>query len=161
MADYVQDHTMTRKKSYPEQHRTIGALLRTPYQHLAREVYDELGRCGHSEVRQAHSVVFRYILPEGSRITDLAEQAGMTKQSMASLVEHLRKHGYLRIDPDPADGRAKRVVLTERGRAVQQEAMRLSRKVEQRWAAFLGAEDMGSLRALLERLYDYLEESPE
>lgn len=153
----MQDHTMARNRTYPEQHRTIGALLRTPYRHLAREVYDELGRSGYSEVRQAHSVVFRHILPEGSRITELAERAGITKQSMASLVEHLQKHGYLRIKPDPNDGRAKRVVLTERGKAVQREAMRLSRKVERRWAASIGEEDMTNLRSLLERLYQHLE----
>lgn len=153
----MQDRSMTKEKTYPEQHRTIGALLRIPFQHLAKEVYDELSRAGHSEVRQSHSVVFRYVLPEGARITELAERAGITKQSMASLVEHLERHGYLRIEPDPTDGRAKRVVLTRRGEAVQREAMRLSHEVEQRWAALLGKKEMATLRALLERLYDHLE----
>lgn len=148
---------MTQYKTYPERRRTIGALLRTPFQHLAEEVYDELGRAGHGEIRRAHSVVFRYILPEGSRITELAERAGITKQSMAALVEHLHRHGYVRIEPDPDDGRAKRVVLTPRGEEVQQEAERLSRKVEQRWAGMLGESEMATLRSLLDRLYQHLE----
>lgn len=153
----MQYASMARKKAYPEQHRSIGALLRIPYQHLAREVYDELERTGFSEVRASHSVVFRYILPEGSRVTELAERAGMTKQSMASLVDHLEKNGYVRIQPDPVDGRAKRVILTRRGEKVQKEALRLSRKVEQHWARLVGKTQMTTLRSLLEQLYDQLE----
>lgn len=149
---------MTKKPAYPEQHRTIGALLRIPYQHLAAEVYGALAEGGHREVRPAHSAVFRHILPGGSRITELAERAGITKQSMASLVEHLARHGYLRIEPDPEDGRAKRVVLTRRGEQVQQEARRLSGEVEKRWASVLGEAEMHRLRTLLEQLYAHLQE---
>lgn len=149
---------MAIDKTYPERQRTIGALLRTPFQHLASEVYDKLSQAGHDEIRQAHSVIFRYILPEGSRITELAEKAGITKQSMAALVEHLHTHGYVRIEPDPNDGRAKLVVLTARGEAVQREAERLSREVERRWAAALGESEMATLRSLLDRLYEHLEE---
>lgn len=149
---------MAIDKTYPERRRTIGALLRTPFQYLASEVYDKLSQAGHDEIRQTHSVVFRYILPEGSRITELAEKAGITKQSMAALVEHLLTHGYVRIEPDPNDGRAKRVLLTARGEAVQREAERLSREVELRWAAALGESEMATLRSLLDRLYKHLEE---
>lgn len=148
---------MTTEKSYPEQHRSIGALLRIPFQHLAQEVYGELTRAGHGEVRASHSVVFRYVLPEGSRITELAERAGITKQSMASLVAHLETQGYVRLEPDPVDGRAKRVVLTQRGEQVQREALRLSREVEMHWAALIGEKEMSRLRELLEKLYERLE----
>lgn len=149
---------MAKEKNYAEERRTIGALLRTPYRHLADEVYDGLNESGYEEVRQSHSAVFRHILPQGSRITELAELAGMTKQSMASLVAHLQRYDYLRTEPDPDDGRAKRVVLTERGEAVQRRAERLSRAVEQRWAEALGKEEMATLRRLLEQLYGKLEE---
>lgn len=148
---------MRREKTFTEQQRTIGALLRVPYQHLSQEVYEELTRSGYGEVRQAHSVIFRHILPSGSRITELAESAGITKQSMATLVEHLQHHGYLTVQADPRDGRAKRVMLTKRGKEVQREAMRLSQKVEQQWASLLGKEKMEMLRMLLDELYQHLE----
>ena len=147
---------MKQKKTYPERQRTIGALLRTPYQHLAQEVYEQLAHKGYPEIRQSHSTVFRYILPKGSRITEMAELAGMTKQSMASLVDHLQKHGYVQIQPDPEDGRAKQVILTDRGKAVQKEAMRLSKEVEKRWATILGKDEMAYLRQLLDTLYEHL-----
>ncbi len=148
---------MSKEKSYPEQHRSIGALLRIPFQYLAQEVYGQLARSGHGEVRASHSVVFRYILPEGSRITELAERAGITKQSMAALVAHLEIHGYVRVEADPIDGRAKRVVLTKQGELVQREALRLSREVEKQWARLIGEKEMIRLRQLLEKLYDKLE----
>ncbi len=155
----MQDSTMKREKSYPEQQRTIGALLRIPFQKLADTVYDELAEISHNEIRPAHSVVFRYILDKGSRITELAEQAGMTKQSMAALVDHLHHYGYVQIQPDPNDGRAKQVVLTQRGKKIQQQAMALSQQMEQQWAELIGKEEMATLRHLLEKLYDQLEES--
>ena len=52
------------------------------------------------------------------RSPTLAERAQMTKQSMGELVRHLEAHGYVERMPDPADGRAKLVRATDRGREV-------------------------------------------
>lgn len=147
---------MSKNKSFPEQHLSLGALLRIPYQHLNREVYERLATNGHPEVRPAHSVVFRNILAGGSRITDMAEYAGMTKQSMAALVDYLARHNYVALTPDPTDGRAKLVVLTDRGREVQQMALDFSREVESRWAAAIGEEGMKDVRAGLQELLEHL-----
>uniref|UniRef100_UPI002458087B MarR family winged helix-turn-helix transcriptional regulator n=1 Tax=Nocardia farcinica TaxID=37329 RepID=UPI002458087B len=54
-------------------------------------------------LRPAHFAVFRYLDPEGSRITALAEAAGMTQQSMGELVTHLAACGYVERRVDPAD----------------------------------------------------------
>lgn len=142
----------------PEIERTIGALLRVPWQVLAERVYSALAAGGYPEIRPAHGVVFRYIHADGSRIVELAERAGMTKQSMAVLVDYLAAHGHVRVEPDPSDGRAKRVRLTRRGKEVQRTALKLSRQVEAEWAALIGEREMASLRRLLERLYDCLQE---
>ena len=97
-----------------EAERTWGALLRRPYQFLSARVYDELAATSFPDIRPAHSAVFRHIAPGGSRITELAERAQMTKQSMGSLVEFLLEREYVQIAPDPSDGRAKIVCLTAR-----------------------------------------------
>ena len=80
---------MAAQKNLTEEVGTLGALLRLPYQALARRLYREIAENGFPDVRPAHGSVFRHILPEGSRVTDLAERAGMTKQSMSYLVEYL------------------------------------------------------------------------
>lgn len=153
----MQYRQMSKNKAFPEYHRTMGALLRIPYQQLNQTVYSQLDCAGFKEIRPAHSVVFRHITPEGLRITELAELAGITKQSMASLVDYLEKYRYVKIEPDPADGRAKRVRLTKRGEAVQKEAMRLSHEVEQYWAGLVGKKEFATLRGLLEKLYDSID----
>lgn len=146
------------ESTFPEAERTIGALLRAPWQVLAERVYTALAERGYHDIRPSHGVIFRYIGSDGSRIVELAERAGMTKQSMAVLVEYLAEHGYLKIAPDPRDGRAKLVRLTKKGNEVQRAAQNLSRQVEAEWAKRIGAEEMATLRSLLERLYDQLKE---
>jgi len=144
---------MTSESTFPENERTIGALLRTPWQVLADRVYGALAEAGYPDIRPAHGVVFRYIRPDGSRVVELAEQAGITKQSMAGLVDYLVSNGYASVEPDPSDGRAKLVRLTQKGKSVQRAALKLSRKVEAEWAMLIGEREMTSLRVLLERLY--------
>lgn len=128
---------------------SLGASLRRPYRLLQERVYAELAASGFPEIRPAHSAVFRHILPEGSRLTVLAEQAGMTKQSMAYLVEHLVEHGHVTIGPDPDDGRARRVRLTNRGERFVQAALSASQRVEELLSAELGAKAMRELRRIL------------
>ena len=135
-----------------ERRRTLGALLRLPYEALARQVYGGLAARGFADIRIAHSSVFRYIDADGSRLTELAERAGMAKQSMAYLVESLSAGGYLTSVPDPRDGRAKLVRLTPRGHAVWETLIALSAEAEAALAARLGAEKLRRLRALLEEL---------
>ena len=131
--------------------KTLGALLRLPYEQLAAWLYGRLGE-EFPGVRLTHSAVLRHIAPGGSRVVELAAAAGMTKQSMAYLVEQLHELGYLLIEADPDDGRAKRVRLTERGEALYARALQLSAQAEAQLAQVLGAEDAGELRRILERL---------
>ncbi|MFK2904429.1 winged helix-turn-helix transcriptional regulator [Dyella ginsengisoli] len=149
------------KTSYPDQQRTLGSLLRLPYQELQDAVYGALASHGFADLRTAHSAVFRHLDPDGTRLTTLAERAGMTKQSMAYLVDALTESGYLTTAPDPHDGRAKRVLLTRRGDKAMAALIALSAQFEQRLAERLGTTKMTRLRALLEEVAQVLEsESP-
>lgn len=142
-----------------ERERTLGLLLRRPYQILAERVYGELARRGYADVRLAHGAVFRSIVPEGSRITEMAERAQMTKQSMGALVEYLRERGYVELQPDPSDGRAKLVHLTARGEVLQTSAVEISREVEREVESLIGEQNHRRLRELLEKLNDGLQET--
>ncbi len=135
---------------------TLGAQLRAPYRLLQERIYEGLAR-RFPEIRPAHSAVFRHLAPEGSRLTDLAAQAGMTKQSMGYLVEHLREHGYLRTEPHPGDGRATLIRLTARGRRVVDAALALSAELEAEAGRSLGAARLAELRGLLGELRAALE----
>ncbi|WP_127091244.1 MarR family winged helix-turn-helix transcriptional regulator [Aquabacter cavernae] len=132
--------------------RTLGYLLRHAYECLSEQVYGSLAARGFADIRRAHSNVFRHIAAGGSRVSDLAERAHMTKQGMAYLVESLAGLGYLEVMPDPADGRAKLARLTVRGDAASRELVRLSREAEETFAAALPPGDMERLRGQLEGL---------
>lgn len=142
--------------SVPERERTLGSLLRLPYRALQARVYDALPAHGFDDLRAAHSAVFRHIDPAGSRITVLAESAGMTKQSMAYLVDALAQGGYLNVVPDPADGRAKLARLTARGKRAMNALIELSAQFELELAQQLGATKMKDLRGLLEDVAEVL-----
>ena len=77
---------MPLSPSVTEEAKTLGALLRAPYEATLDYIFDRVGRAGYSDVRPAHSAVLRHVARDGSRITELAERARMTKQSMAELV---------------------------------------------------------------------------
>ena len=76
----------------------------------------------------------------------------MTKQSMAQLVAHLEQHGYVERVPDPADGRAKLVRATARGRQVYAIVRELIVELDARLDERMGAAKVAQLRELLEEL---------
>ncbi|GAB4205928.1 MAG: winged helix DNA-binding protein [Tibeticola sp.] len=69
------------------------------------------------KVGAAHIHITRHLPPEGARLTELARAAGMSKQAMADLVNQCEAWGLVRREPDPLDGRARRVVFTADGLA--------------------------------------------
>ena len=67
------------------------------------------------QVGAAHIHITRHLAVGGSRLTDLAASAGMSKQAMADLVNQCEAWGLVRREADPLDKRARRVVFTDTG----------------------------------------------
>ena len=141
---------MPIRLSATEELQTLGALLRTPFEAMLDYNYAALAKAGFDDLRPAHGAVLRHMSRDGLRVTELAALARMTKQSMAELVEYLRKRGYVELMPDPADGRAKLVTLTDRGWKVHGMLVKISRAFERECARDLGEERWRQLRGLLE-----------
>ena len=70
-----------------------------------------------AQVGAAHIHITRHLDVGGSRLTDLAQRAGMTKQAMGALVNQCEAWGMVQRVPDPVDARARRVVFTATGLA--------------------------------------------
>jgi DNA-binding MarR family transcriptional regulator len=131
----------------------LARLCHAIYDRMRARVYAEAAKRGFPDLRPAHSSLLRHITPDGSRVVQLADRAGMTKQSMAYLAESLMKLGYVAIAPDPSDGRAKLVTLTDRGLNAVATLERLSTEAETAIAAQIG---MGEIAALRSGLTDVL-----
>ena len=67
------------------------------------------------QVGAAHIHITRHLSRSGSRLTELAQAAGMTKQAMSDLVAQCEAWDLVRREPDPHDARAKRIVFTSTG----------------------------------------------
>jgi DNA-binding MarR family transcriptional regulator len=127
-------------------------LLDVAFDDFSDEVYKRVEAAGIRDIRPGHGCVFGNIEPEGSRLTDLAERARMTKQSVGEMASDLERRGYVERVPDPSDGRAKIIRLTARGREVQALGRRLIDDVEREWAERYGEERVAALRDALEAI---------
>ncbi len=139
----------------PAQRLPVGQLLGN----LLRLFRVELATRGESStgvdgLRPAHLQVFGVIKAEGTRLTDLAAWADMSLSAMAELVDSLQQLGYLERRPDPSDGRAKLICLTDSGWQAIQEGRRLIAQIEADWGAALGADRFESLCRDLQSLLD-------
>jgi DNA-binding MarR family transcriptional regulator len=129
-----------------------GLLLFIPYRAMERRIFAALREAGYDDFTTAQARVFQRIAADGSRLTVLAEQAQITKQSAGFLVDGLEKAGYVERVPDPADARARLVVVAPRGATLVARSAEVVAQIEAEWEAHLGARGWHDLRRHLGRL---------
>ncbi|MBV9120886.1 MAG: winged helix-turn-helix transcriptional regulator, partial [Chloroflexi bacterium] len=113
------------------------------------ELVRRLHAAGWTDVLPAHSAVFAFLDPAGTRTTDLVARAGISKQAISQLLQQLTDRGYIEARSDPIDRRLKVICLTARGRQHLEETHAIIRDIEARWAAQIGAGAVDQLRAAL------------
>lgn len=89
---------------------------------LAARLFHEAGIAeiqanGHPGLRASHFTLAPHFELAGSRITDVAARAGISKQAVGQIVDELEALGYVERIPDPTDARARLVVFTALGRS--------------------------------------------
>ena len=136
----------------------MGLLLKLPYVALERHLSGRLHELGFGDLRPAHYAVFQVMMPQGSRLTELAERAGMTKQSMGYLVDYLEEHGYLLRVPDPQDQRAQVIRVTPRAKKLDEAVEAVLEELHADWATKLGRARFRQLRELLGELVNVVRE---
>ncbi|MEW6058854.1 MAG: MarR family transcriptional regulator [Actinomycetota bacterium] len=128
-------------------------LLLESHRSLAAELRASLEERGYPDARAAHAAIFMNIdRRSGTRLTDLARRARMSKQGMMLIVDDLEARGYVRRVPDAEDARAKIVRLTARGRRYVAEARRAMAALETRARRELGERRYEALRSSLDQL---------
>jgi DNA-binding MarR family transcriptional regulator len=107
---------------------------------------------GFDDLRPAHGFTFARLAPGGATITQLAEHLDVTRQAAAQLVDELTAKGYVERRPHPDDGRARLIMLTEKGWACTRAADAAMADTVRPWAAALGERRMLALRDDLIRI---------
>ncbi|WP_406832914.1 MarR family winged helix-turn-helix transcriptional regulator [Pedococcus sp. KACC 23699] len=129
----------------------LGVLLFIPYRAMEVRVLEAVVAAGYP-LTMAQARVFQRIASDGSRLTELAAAAEVTKQSAGFLVDQLEVNGYVERVPDPSDARARLIRLTSRGHEVVAVARPVQQQVEAEWVAHLGRERTEQLYATLAEL---------
>ncbi|MFC4057809.1 MarR family winged helix-turn-helix transcriptional regulator [Planomonospora corallina] len=132
----------------PDLGMLIGRLMRA----IQEELFERLAEQGHPDVRPRHGSVLAHLGPYGARATDLAERSGQHKQIVGTIVDELVRLGYVRREPDPADRRAKLVVLTDHGRDEVARARAILAAMERRHEQALGGAAYVDFKEMLQQV---------
>ena len=148
---------MAKSSDLSHDRQAIGQLL----VRLLREFREDLGApradAGYGDVREPHFQIFGNIRMGGIRLTELADRAQLSLAATSELVNDLADMGYLTRRPDPADGRAKLIDLTTRGRELMAHAGDRVADIEQRWSALVGRRDFTQMCQTMQRLLDEID----
>ncbi len=132
----------------------LGLLLFIPYRAIESQVFAAVQAAGFADLTIAQARVFQRIGPDGTRLTELAQAAQVTKQTAGFLVDQLEKAGYVERVPDPSDARARLIRVTSRGSEAVAVGAEVIENIEAEWTRHLGRKKMGDLRATLNALRD-------
>jgi DNA-binding MarR family transcriptional regulator len=135
-----------------ERSRYVGAMLRVVWQWVRDQMYAGVVAAGYDDLNAAHVGLWRYPGLDGLRPSQVADQAGITKQSVNDLLGHLERHGYLGRVPDSADGRARLIRLTPKGQRLQDTIYAEAGAAQLRIAEILGPRRFAQLHSSLELL---------
>ena len=134
---------------HPGDPTNLGYLMLDGSLAMTSQLLAELAAAGFDDLRPAHLHGFQHLDEQGSRITELARRAQLTKQTVVHTINDLERLGYTERIPDGRDARAKLVVPTERGQAAIHAGVRIVQDIERQWAAQLGPKKLATLRELL------------
>ncbi|WP_244246816.1 MarR family winged helix-turn-helix transcriptional regulator [Nocardioides euryhalodurans] len=132
-----------------QQQTSTGVWMFVAGRHLETRIFEHLRAGGFDDLTLAQGRIAARLGPDGTRLTDLAAAAQVTKQTAGFLVDQLERAGYVERRPDPTDARARLVVLAERGIRAQERAREMEAVVEAEWEAHLGPARMRELRRAL------------
>ena len=127
----------------------VGALLRMAWERLHTELYDVLTAEGFGDLRPAHRPLVRYPGIDGLRPSELAEELRLSRQAVNDLLRDLEHMGYVELQPDPNDGRARIIHYTDRGWRLLEASSRISGEIGERWAKEIGRRSFDGLVAAL------------
>ena len=127
----------------------IGRLLVLAFRRFEEVMVERMRFHGFTDIRQVHTSLLRYVDLEGTRLTVIAERAGMHKQAVGQLASEVEALGYVRRVADPTDGRALLVQFTTKGRAFLKALPDIHEETQEGLTRIIGAKGMAALAELL------------
>lgn len=130
----------------------LGRMLLKLERHFTRQVLQKLAADGIEDITLRHFVIIPYIDHKGIRAVDIARQVGITKQAVSKLVDELVQKDYLELKPDPTDGRAFLVSMSEKGNEFLKLTIKYTQQVESQWCNQVGEDDFKTMKSAMTTL---------
>jgi DNA-binding MarR family transcriptional regulator len=124
----------------------IAVLMFTAHRSAERRVFDAVRNAGFAGITLAQARIAARLGPDGTRLSELAEQALVSKQTATHLVDQLERAGYVERVVDPSDARARLVRMSPRGAEVIAVARAEEARIDEEWTKHLGGPRMRELR---------------
>jgi DNA-binding MarR family transcriptional regulator len=116
---------------------------------LTDRTLERLHARGHTPLRVSHGYLFQHLIDGPVTVGELAQRLGVTQQAVSKTAAELSAAGYVQRIPDAADGRVRRIALTERGHAAVSDAREVRSELVGELAEKLGADRVESARRTL------------
>lgn len=127
-------------------------LMFTLFRAAEDRIVGAISEAGFTDISRAQVRLLAGIDADGTRLVVLADRARIAKQTAVPLVDRLVADGYVERLPDPDDGRARLVRLTERGRRIIPFVRAEEVRIEDDWRRVLGQRRLAAMRRALEDL---------
>jgi DNA-binding MarR family transcriptional regulator len=125
--------------------------------HLQSSMMQTLQReCGHADLRLGFAPYITLIGEHPLRPTELAEMLGITRQACNQVLRQIEAAGYIETTPDPEDGRARQLALSDRGKELRLDGVRIVTRLDEEFTDIVGAEAFAESRAVLGKIYGHL-----
>lgn len=133
----------------------LGFLLAKASQRWNELLYERFVARGYAEVRPAYgSILVPLFEEEGLRIGELGRRARLAKQTMTTMVRLLERDGLVRREPDPTDGRASLIWLTDRAQRFRPVAEDVLRELDELVRPRLSESQQAALKRALKAVID-------
>lgn len=130
----------------------FGVLLNVAYATFKESLDADLAAAGFDDIGTSFGYVFRLLAQAPCNLSELAVQLGMSSPGALKVVDDMVAKGYVSRSADAHDRRAKRLLLTARGRAALERARSFHDQYEQALVQRLGARQVTAARKLLEAM---------
>lgn len=133
-------------------HEHLGWLLGRSDLLFAEGVTRAMHERGFAGIRLVHIALIRNVDENGTRISDIAKRAGMTKQATGQLVAEFVELGYIKLVADPEDGRAKIARYSAKGKRLLVAIVASIEETETVVANAIGTKELEQLKHILAKL---------
>jgi len=145
---------MSTTKKNPKSPDHIGWDLWRATQSWKQRFTRDMINSGHAWYGEARGGLIQFIGRQGIAQTDLATEAGMSKQAVQQHLDDLAADGIIERISDPEDARRKRVIYTDAGHQALDAANEIKFAIEKDYRKLLGASTIATMKRALRLISD-------